>query len=254
MWDITNPLTPQELNTVFSGGRLQFNDNSTCLNEYIVFEGSDFPSPDFVEQVANQNLKALRPRDGIIITHNDFRNQAQELADFHESHDGLVVDVIDVEAIYNEFSSGKKDVTAIRDAIRYYYVQNNSLSYVLLFGDCSYDYRDFREAGGDFIPVYESRNSVHPIFSYSSDDYYGFLEDGEGEWIETGSGFHTLDVGIGRLPVNTVEQAQDIVNKIIRYSTSSQVLGDWKNRVTYVVDDGDDNLHVNQARTIGWFF
>ena len=117
--------------------------------------------------------------------------------------------------VYNEFSSGRQDITAIRDYARYMYENGGSLKYLLLFGDCSFDYKDRLSNNTNFVPTYESRQSFHPIFSYSSDDYYGFFEEDEGEWIETSAGDHTLEIGVGRLPVSTTEEAQDVVDKII---------------------------------------
>ena len=73
--------------------------------------------------------------------------------------------------------------------------------YLLLFGDGSYNNRNIDKVQGDFVPTYQSVNSLSPTSSYISDDYFALLDDGED--IDRG----LLDIGVGRLPVNTVEQA-----------------------------------------------
>jgi hypothetical protein len=90
------------------------------------------------------------------------------------------VEVVTPGQIYNEFSSGRQDVTALRDFIRFLYRQGDALRYVLLLGDASYDYKDRLAGNTNLVPTYESYQSLHPIFSFSSDDYFGFMDDGKG--------------------------------------------------------------------------
>lgn len=250
LWDVTEPQEPQKIAINISGSTGVFSDDVSALRRYVVFDPDAIRNPDFIGPVTNQNIHGIGPQDGLIITHPRFRTQAEQLADFHRTEDNLSIAVIDIYELYNEFGSGSRDITAMRDAIRHFYNLSSNLKYVLLFGDCSYAYKDQLSNNTNFVPTYESRNSIHPIFSFSSDDYFGFMEDGEGEWTENDAGDHTLDVGIGRLPVKTTAEADDIVNKIIRYNTSDRVLGDWKNTVTYVVDDGDGNLHVRHGEQL----
>ena len=254
LWNVTHIANPMEMNLTVIGNQVEFSDVSTALQTYVAFEGSDFDTPLFVGEIENQNLKSLSPRDGIIITHGNFLDAAWELATFHEEHDFMNLEVIDVSKIYNEFSSGRQDVTALRDAIRFFWEKSPDFRYVLLFGDCSYDYKNRIEDNTNFVPTYQARNSLHPIFSYSSDDYFGFMDEEEGVWPENRQGDHRLDIGIGRIPVRTTEEADDVVRKIIRYSTANATLGDWKNDITYVVDDGDGNIHVADAEDLSGFF
>ena len=255
LWNIKDPAKPLIIPFVQSGTELSFVERADDLQEYILLSGSSFPAPSTIQALDNQSIRSLSPRDGLIIAHRNFLTEAERLAAFHRSHDDLDIAVVDVDLLYNEFSSGMPDVTALRDAIKYFYDRSSStFRYALLFGDCSYDYLDRTEDNTNFVPIYESRNSTHPIESYSSDDYFGFMEEDEGEWLETFRGAHTLEVGIGRLPVKTAKEATDVVNKIIRYSTSERVVGDWKNRITYVVDDGDRNIHVRDAEDFSSIF
>ena len=202
-----------------------FQSQSAGVEEFVIFSGDDFPAPFAFGEVANQNIRGNTSYDGIIITNPLFKTQAEQLAQFHRDHDGLNVGVVTTWEVYNEFSSGRQDVSAIRDYAKYLYEEGGNLKYLLLFGDCSYDYKDRLLNNTNLVPTYESRQSFHPIFSYSSDDYFGFFEDDEGAWEESIQGDHTMEIGIGRLPAKTVEEAQVMVDKIIYYCTSPQYIG-----------------------------
>lgn len=251
IWDITNPLHPVGQTYQLSGNNAVFGANTTTLKEFVIFNGSDFPSPESVTSVANQNLHALNPSNLVIIVPEVFLAQAERLAEFRRSNDGLSVAVVKLAQVYNEFSSGKQDISALRDFARMLYLRDSRIfKYLLLFGDGSYDYKDRVENNTNFVPIYESRESLHPIQSYSSDDYFGFLEDSEGEWLESTQGDHTLEIGVGRLPVKTLEEATNVVSKLISYANSKSNLGSWRNRVVFVADDGDVNIHQLDANTL----
>jgi hypothetical protein len=256
IWDITNPLEPKNQVFTLSGSQASFGAaTSGVLKEFVVWQGADFPIPTLVGEIPNQNLRALATPNLLIITHPNFREEAERLAQFRRTNDGFSVAVADIFQIYNEFSSGRQDVTALRDFIRYLYLKTpNTLQYVLFFGAASFDYKDRVSNNTNFVPIYESRESLHPIFSYSSDDYFGFMENSEGEWIETFSNVptfdHTLDVGVGRLPVQTTEQARNVVDKIIAYANRKENLGEWRKKVVFVADDGDANQHQVDADKI----
>ena len=247
VWDITDP-TNAVMQTYESGsGAITFTGPLHSENEYVILKSTGHPVPGYFGQVKNQNIKSTVGVDGIIISHPLFLNEAKRLASFHQQHDGLTITVVTPQEIYNEFSSGMQDLTAIRDYLKYVKDSGQKLKYACLFGDASYDYRDRTIVKGNFVPIYESRDSFHKIYSYSSDDFIGFLEEDEGQWLEQRSGDHTLDIGIGRLPVNTAEQAQQLVDKIIRYATSSVTFGKWRTQIVYMADDGDGGQHMSDV-------
>ncbi|HHM21351.1 MAG TPA: type IX secretion system sortase PorU, partial [Bacteroidetes bacterium] len=160
---------------------------------------------------------------------------------------GLDVATVEINQLFNEFSSGRKDATAIRDfAGMLLERQPGKFRYLLLFGDGSFDSRDIYKQGGNFIIVYETHNSLSPISSYPSDDFYSLLSPGEGSNINTGS----LDIGVGRIPVKTPEEAREVVDKIIFYDTNAQTLRDWRNRILFVGDDEDFNTHSGGCERI----
>ncbi|MGB5929865.1 MAG: type IX secretion system sortase PorU, partial [Cyclobacteriaceae bacterium] len=210
---------------------------------------TDLQLPVPIGTVANQSLRSIPPPDLLIITHPTLRAQGVRLAAFRRTHDQLDVEVVTTTEVYNEFSSGRQDITAIRDFARHLYLLNPSkLSYLLLMGHASYDYKSRIDGNLNLVPTYQSRNSYHNVFSYSSDDYYGFMEDNEGEWQESSlANDHTLELGIGRIPAKNVAEAEDMVNKLVHYATAAETLGPWRNRLLFVADDGDGNIHQRDA-------
>ncbi len=251
-WDITNANTPQRLLLQNSGSALTFNDASDdVLRQYVIFSPVNVSSPYVIGRIANQNIRESTTPDALIVTATPFINQAEALAELHRQIDGYDVLVAEVGEIYNEFSSGTQDVSAIRDFIRHLYLKDSDkLKYVLMFGDCSFDYKNRGTINSNFVPVYESRESLDPVESFSSEDYFGFMEEDEGEWIESYLGDHTMDLGVGRIPVNSVKEAEIAVNKVRNYLTSNNTVGQWRKRICFVADDGDGNIHQRDADTL----
>jgi len=185
----------------------------------------------------------------VIVSHPNFMAQARELAALHEQNDGLSTIVVTPDQVYNEFSSGIPDPAAIRNFMKMLYDKASSLSnmpkYLLLFGDGSYDNKTPISGNGsikntNYVITYESANSISPSYSYVSDDYFGLLNDNEN--ISTG----LLDIGIGRLPVQTPEQAYDMVKKIKKY-VDHKSLGDWRNEICFIADDEEGNSFMRDA-------
>jgi hypothetical protein len=249
IWDVTDPFSCKNQAHQITGAKANFNTESNSLKKFAVFNSTKamaLPTGEGI--VANQNLQSLGAANFLIIAHADFEEAASRLGAHRLSHNGLTTRVVTPQQIYNEYSGGKQDVSALRDFIRDMFLKSNStLKYVLLFGRGSYDYKNRNSGNTNFVPVYESRNSLSPLETYSSDDFYGFLEENEGFWSEANSFNHTLDVSVGRLPVRTKEEATTIVNKLIEYDLNKRVKGQWKTDIAFVADDGDFNIHQSQA-------
>lgn len=250
IWNVTKPENINALPyTVTSNA--SFTDSSSQLKRYVAFTGNNFPAPTPISAVANQDLHGITTAPEILIVyHPDFKSAAEDLADFKRSEKGFSVVTANVFEIYNEFSSGAQDISAIRDFTKMLYDRGNEdegLRFLILFGDASYDYKNRVNNNTNFIPIYESYESLHNVQTYSSDDFFGFLEEDEGTWSETGSGNHTLDIGVGRFVTQTISQANSVVNKIKHYSNNEEVLGKWRNEIVFVADDGDGTLHMDQA-------
>ena len=255
IWEITDPFHPinQEFST--ENGRSQFGTETSQLKKFVIFSESNLLLPHPEGKVNNQDLHGKSTPEFIIVAHPDFKMAADRLKN-HREQRGMTTEVVTTDQIYNEFSSGAQDVSAIRNFIKFRYDNGsgtNALKYVLLLGRGSYDYKDRVESNTNFIPIYESRNSLHPIYSYASDDYYGFMDDGEGEWEESFLGDYIMDISVGRIPVITSFEASDVVNKIIIYESDPRCFGPWRNDIYFVADDGDgtDGIrHSNDAEKL----
>lgn len=266
IWDVTNLADIALQQVTSSGNTLQFRKQADTLSEFIAFDGSQFLLPGNSGKVDNQDLHAQQPVDYIIVTHPLFLSQANELAQFHANIDGLRSVVVTPQQIYNEFSSGAQDVTAIRDFIRMLYdkapTQNDMPKYLLLFGDGSYDNKNRVPGNSNFIPTFQNLNGLNPIESYVSDEFFGLLDD-QGEWDDGGDvGF--VDIGVGRFPVRTAEEARNMLNKIRRYEANDPIsttsscgggqqcssTGEWRNWITFIGDDEDNNTHISQSNQL----
>jgi hypothetical protein len=251
VWDVTDMLTPVSMATSLSGNELRFNNDATSLHEYVAFS-SQFLLPTAVGKTDNQNLHNSSAADMIIVTHGSFLPQAQRLATFHQQRDNLRSVVVTAEQVFNEFASGIPDPTAVRDFVKMYYDKAGTDTtkrpkYLLLFGDASFDYKNRLKNNTSFVPAWENNLSLDPLSSYTSDDYFGYLNDKED--INSGLVLNLLDVGIGRIPAQTIEQATAYVDKVFNY-TDIKSLGPWRNQQTFIADDEDFNLHLNDAELI----
>jgi len=255
IWDITNPQQAQNQLYESKNQMLNFGVSTSTLKQFIVFDNINFLESVSIQKINNQNIHNIEVPDLLIVTSEITRNQANRLADFRRQNDKLTVQVVSTQEIYNEFSSGKQDITSIRDFVKFLYDRNPlKMKYLLLFGAASYDYKKrinvvTNETKEIYIPTYESREFLNPINSYNSDDYFGFLSNNEGEWIENSIGDQTLEIGIGRLPVKSIQEAKDVVDKLIYYSSSKNTLGDWRSKIVFVADNGDGNIFPQDADT-----
>jgi hypothetical protein len=246
IWEVSDPTNVSSIVNESSATIFSFKANGGDLKEYIIVHQNDFYIPEAVSnaRVENQNLHALKDINYLLITSNEFVEQAQRIANYHIENSGLTAKVVILDEIYNEFSSGSKDITGIRDFIKHIYETNSTddakLKYVCFFGDASYDYKDRILANNNIVPVYLSDESYNLASSFVTDDFFGMLEDSEG----TMSSSHSIDVATGRIPVSTQQQATDVVDKILRdYNLDS--FGDWRNTVTLLADDIDANSDIS---------
>jgi len=248
IWDVTNPLQVQQQQWNLVNQRARFQVFADTIREYVMFEPATvIQQPVFIEKIVYQDMLNQEAPELLIITTEALHDQAQRLAQFRQEHDGLTTQVTLLPDIYRTFSAGRQDVTAIRNYIRHLYSQGDALRYVLLFGDASYNYLS-SESNTNVVPTYQSYESLHNVHSYASDDYFGFLEPPEGEWRETTQALpHDLDVAVGRLPVNTPEEATAVVDKLIHYTSSPTTFGKWKQQLLFVADDGDENKHQRRS-------
>ncbi len=226
VWDISNPTDAKQMNTDINGSLLSFKAKTDTLKEFIVFEPSKAYSPiinaDDLGIVPNQNLHGIKQADLVIVSPDEFMSYANELKQIHNKIDDLNVVLVNTNELYNEFSSGAPDVSAIRNFMKMLYDRANTQAelpkYLCLFGDGSFDNKHKFRGNTNFILTYQSAASLSPTQSFVTDDYFGLLDDDEGEHIGM------LDIGIGRFPV--------------------------KNKSEAAADDEDGNLHMTQANEL----
>jgi hypothetical protein len=243
VFDVTEGNRMRKIETEQNGTAVSFTIPAGKIREFAMvnISGKDLPVPERVGEVAPQNLHGMGQTDMIILAPKTFAAEAELLARAHRSHDRLTVAVVTPEQVYNEFSSGGQEATAIRYFMKMFYDRRTSdddaPKYLLLFGDGRFDNRKltnvWEKSSDNYIVTYQSVESIGET-SYVSDDYFGFLHDGEGADPLKAS----LCVGIGRFPVTTVTQARDAVNKVISYIENSSY-GSWKNKLCFVADDGN---------------
>ena len=252
VWDITDPLEPALMQGELTGQEYRFVNNSSALREYIAFNPTQYLVPAAAGKVTNQDLHNSSAKDYIIITHPSFLSHAQRLAAFHEERTKLRTLIVTTDQVYNEFASGSPDPVAIRDFVKMYHDRYSSdpaskLKYLLLFGDASYDYRNRIPNNTNYVPAWQNNFSLDPLSTYASDDFFGFLDDNED--VNSGLIVNYLDVGIGRAPVKNIDEAKNFVDKILAYHAPAG-LGPWRNDLTFVADDEDFNLHLQDAEIL----
>lgn len=258
IWDISNPFNIKRLTVQLNGSVITFTDSTFSQKEYLAVNtkaafGKPETSSDLPDlgEIPNQNLHASPSHQMIVVSHPLFLEAADSIAELHRVKDNLSVLVVNVDQIYNEFSSGIADIGAIRDFSRMIYNRSTGetdrLKYLLLLGDGSFNNMSGISGNSNFIPTYQSENSLDAMFSYVSDDFYGFMEADEGGAENMGS--FTLDIGTGRLPAKSAEEALGLYHKIKHYA-NNKTMKDWRNNILFVGDDEDGNLHMAQANKL----
>ncbi len=247
IWDVSNIHDIREMESSFNGNSQSFSyETDSELKQFWAFrEETTQNSVEFVAKLNPQNLHGLDRADLAIVYYGAFEEAAQKLADHRRSHSNMAVVTADVEEIYNEFGGGRAEPTAIRDFVKMLYDRDPNFRYLLLLGDASYDFRGLNAnlEFQNFVPTYETEESLNPIEAFPSDDFYALLSDNEGDDSLDGA----LDIGVGRIPCKSLQEANGVVNKIISYDTNPKSLGEWRMRTGFAADDEDNNIHMRQA-------
>jgi hypothetical protein len=270
LWNVTDPLNAFEQQFNATSSTIDFVADASSLQEYCASPSTDFYSPVYVGKIANQNLHSIAQADYVVVTHPLFIKEAQRIAQFHEKQDGLTYAVVTTDQIYNEFSSGRQDISAIRDFIRMLYTRNvgtgREVKYVLLMGDGSYNNKSRNLVNNsNLIPTYESYNSLVSTTSVATDDFYALMDADEGFLAEAKG---EIDLGVGRFPCRTVSEVRAVIAKIENYyskdanfqvnatdpancnNLSESTMGDWRNWLLFLADDQDGALHMHDADSL----
>ncbi|RTY84025.1 type IX secretion system sortase PorU [Flavobacterium sp. ZB4P23] len=250
IWDVTDSYNTTKIENV-DQNTVNFKAGLGELRKYIAVEALDYYTPlkESRSTVQNQNLKGtlfknslgqFQDIDYVIISPSFLVSQAEKLAGFHRNYSNLNVKVIPLESIYQEFSSGKQDVAAIRNCIKYIYKNASTpqkrIQFINLFGDASYDFKNRIINNTNVVPIYHSLNSnTSGESSFASDDFFGLMDPSEGNVI---SYFGGIDIAVGRMLVNDSKQADEMVNKVIEYHDIKSY-GSWRNNFVLISDDSD---------------
>ena len=250
IWDITDLYNVSKIENS-NQASFSFKASLGEIRKYIAIDAADYFTPlkESQSKIVNQNLKgtlfknaqnAFQDIDYVIIAPKFLVSQAEKLAGFHRSYSNLNVKVITLENIYQEFSSGKQDVAAIRNCIKYIYDNASStdkrVKYLNLFGDASYDYKDRIQNNTNIVPIYQSlKSNTTGEASFASDDFFALMDANEGI---VASPFGGVDIAVGRMLVSDNAQAQEMVNKVLEYHDLKSY-GNWRNNIVLISDDSD---------------
>lgn len=259
VWDVSDIYNAVKYSN--SQATFSYKVNLGQSKKYIAVDVNDYFNPlkESNSKVINQNLKGtifnssqgtLEDVDYVIVTPSFLYGQAEKLANFHRNKSGLKVRTVTLESIYQEFSSGKQDVAAIRNFIKYIYnnasTTQNRIKYVNLFGDASFDYKNRIPNNTNIVPVFHGLNPLANmtdntsnysiLTTFMSDDFFGLMDDNEGQMLPNGS--EGIDIAVGRMVVSTAQEADDVVNKVIHYYDEKSY-GRWRNSYVVLTDDAD---------------
>ncbi len=266
VWDVTNIRSISSKQNSGGASNFSFKADLGELREYVAVNPGDYLVPVIGAQttVPNQNLKGtifnnasgtFQDLDLLIITSPFLIQPALRLANHRRIIDGIQVKVVTTDKIYNEFSSGKQDIGAIRNFVRYIYEnassEDNRIKYVCLFGDTSVDYKDRLSNNNNIVPTFHTLYSNSTFTSFMSDDYFGNMDINEGtigrnnDGIpNNGSDIDKLDIGMGRILADDVGLANRMVDKIVQYE-SKESYGNWRNNFVLISDDVDELFEFN---------
>ncbi len=254
VWDITDRHNPKKVIGTVVGNTFEFTLPTDTIKEFVATNGQGYLTPNRIGNVSYQNLHGLSQVDYVIVSHPSFLSQANRLADLHRAQ-GTTVHVVTEGQIFNEFSSGMKDATAIRYFMKMFYdrgqISNDPPKHLLLFGDGTFDNRG-KTTSENYIMTYQVDDSENHVAALVTDDYFGILDDNESI-----SSADMLDIGIGRLLVSSAQIAREQVDKVEHYmkngsnfystpgdcdcnpSKTTNTLGDWRLKYVQIADDPD---------------
>lgn len=244
VWDVTDITNAnRRVNKSTASGAFDFAYNTSNLyfnNEFVAFKADAAFAPQFVERVANQDLSSMQNVDYLILATPELMGQAQRLANYHQTTNNFNVQIVDPAKIYNEFGSGSRDITAIREFITKLNTPKGRLKYVFILGDASYDYKNRVQNNNNIISTYESEESADFVSSFVTDDYF-VMTVPQTNTIITSS---LPDLPIGRLPASNATEAANMIDKTLAYYNSlpgqSNSFGEWKMKLDFVVDDDNE--------------
>lgn len=261
IWEVSNYYDPVLLNMDAKGtfGRSLFKKPM----KIIVLDNGSAIYPETITALNNKNILSSAVPELLIVYPPKFKSIADKITNYKNTKRKIKTLAVSTTDIYDTFSSGKVDPSAIRNLCKYFWKKDSkTFQYLLLLGDASFDYKNNNKLDfvniDNLVPTYEAADSFEPIYSYSSDDYFGFLEDQEGSWpegklinsnwISDNSNDHSLDISVGRWPIKSLLEGENILNKVIKYE--SQIQDSWQSKISLVADNRDYNIHSDNSENL----
>lgn len=250
VWDVTDPYAPV-VQVADANGRVQ--QNVSDMRSFLFFKtGVEQKHPVVLGAIDNQDIRkeaiALNP-DFVILTTSQFKEQAEELAEFHRQNEGLHVYVADVYKLYNEFSAGRPDPMAYRNFLRLLYeLPGSRLKAVMSYGR---QRSDLRFVGGgtptEAVIVFQGYESRRAANCQALIDAYGML--GDTYPSEDRLTYAHMDIAVGIAPLEDETEAHRYNAKLSNYYFDT-TLPYWLERYSYIADDANDGLHVECAEEL----
>ena len=266
--DVTQHQSPVIVNySSFENGILKFQTtvSQTAPKQFFAIAGNNYKTPvSSSSRLQNQNLKGdlAAGCSFVIITPREFVSAANRLKAQREQSgpNYLKTEVVEIDKIYNEFGSGIEDPVAMRNFLKYAYNNwDERPVYVLFFGDGSYDYKNIYSLYNPNLknwvaPIQKNSEFADDVDSYCSDDY--IVEFTENHPAPGGT--NIPDMASGRFCVNSLDEANSVVDKVIAYEDPANY-EEWRLEVMYVADDGwttentggeEGSLHTDQCEDV----
>lgn len=250
VWDVTNPLSPVKLTTKYVGSKGEFTTLQNGVKSFFTIKQDHYAKPIFVAYTAPSQLLNFSAVDYVIVTAPAYMNAAKKMQQFHTLKSGLKVQVVNVNQIYNEFSGGQVSAIGIRNFMKFLFDKANLAGYaapshLLLLGMGNFN--PVKLDTNFYLPCYESFESNDILKTYTTDDFFALLH--EGDDINVPEKINQLSLAVGRIPAKNIKEADSAVAKLIQYQIG-KTKTDWQNKITWIADDGDYNLHLQDAESI----
>jgi hypothetical protein len=225
LYDVTQPAAPAVLSsTSLQNGQISWGDPNAVGHQYLITNSSSLHTPTAVR--LPRTLPSTSSVDYLIISHANFMPALAPLVALRQGQ-GLAVSVVDVQAVYDGYGYGRATPEAIRSYLTQLY-QTAAPTYVLLVGDGTSDPKQYR---------IDSQKTWLPPYLANADPWVGEVA-ADNRFVTVDGDDLLPDMLIGRLPINSLAEAQTVVNKIVDYETKP-FLGDWNGRLTFISDDAD---------------
>lgn len=252
IWNVTNVEDPLQISWQLGPNNTgSFLQKTDAIANYFAVKNNAFESPILLGAISNQDLINISGEvNYIIVAAPAYMEQAKRYQQFQISQFGRKTMVVNASHIYNDYAGGQPTAMAIRNFLKH--VKNTAVSnnyktpeYLLLLGMGNFNPRKMNL---DYeLPVYENNNSTSILASFSTDDFFSILSDGDD--INNYNAIQNLSMAVGRIPARTIAEADTAIAKLIAYQ-SNKLGGEWENKITWIADDGDYNLHLQDAEGI----